>query len=169
MGLLSWLGLKEGDAYPNLDALMAELRRALPEDESVVIRYIAIVIVLLGQVAYADGRFTEGEEATLRRLLEHVDRFAPSSIDAVCASLRGNLTELREEERALCYRELKSLCDSRERVEVMRLLVRLAAADGAVSPQEASAIRAIGAELAVPMSEIEALEEEARAEETPAS
>ena len=54
MGLLSWLGFKRGDAYPNLDALIKELRHALPDDESVLIRYIAIVVVLVARVAWAD-------------------------------------------------------------------------------------------------------------------
>ena len=48
VGFLSWLGLRQGDGYPNLDVLLKELRKALPDDESVVLRYIAIVIILLG-------------------------------------------------------------------------------------------------------------------------
>ena len=51
MGLLAWLGLKQGGSFPNLDALLTELRAALPDDEAVVLRYIATVIVLLGKVA----------------------------------------------------------------------------------------------------------------------
>src|SRR5262245_54617503 len=70
--LLSWLGLQTASDYPNLDALLRELKRALPDDESVILRYIAIVIALLGKVAYADGRFTEKEEQTLRGLLAHI-------------------------------------------------------------------------------------------------
>ena len=37
MGLLAWLGFKQGDSYPSLDALLGELRKALPDDESVVL------------------------------------------------------------------------------------------------------------------------------------
>ena len=35
------------DRYPNLDALMRDLRAALPGDESVLLRYIGTVLVLL--------------------------------------------------------------------------------------------------------------------------
>jgi DnaJ like chaperone protein len=160
VGLLSWLGLKKGDAYPNLDALLAELRRALPDDESVFLRYIAVVVVLLGKVASADGRITETEEQTVRGLLSHIDRLSPSSIDAVCTLLRGNLPKLSDEELALCYRELKALCDGRERLEVLRLLTEVAAADGALTPAEHTELQHVADELGVPESQLEAVEQE---------
>lgn len=164
MGLLAWLGFKQGDAYPNLDALLAELRRALPDDESVVLRYIAIVIVLLGKVACADGRITEKEDETLRSLLAHIDRLTPSNVEAVCEALQGKLPELSDSEMSLCYRELKALCDGRERLEVMRLLVRLAAADGRLSPMERSEIAQIAEELGVSLSDVESVTSEVSAE-----
>lgn len=160
MGLLSWLGLQRGDAYPNLDALMKELRRAMPDDEAVVIRYMAIVVVLLGKVAWADGRFSEKEESTLRSLLAHVDRIAPSGVEAVCAVLRVTPPKMSDEERELCFRELKSLCDARERMEVMRLLIRLATADGALSDSEHAELKAIAEELGVAESELLSVEKE---------
>lgn len=160
MGLLSWLGLKDGDAYPNLDALLRELRRALPDHESVVLRYIAIVVVLLGKVASADGRITELEDQALREFLAHVDRLAPSGIEAVCRALQGKLPALSDEEMSLCYRELKGLCDGRERLEIMRLLVKLAAADGGLSPAEHTELERIAAEIGVSADLLREVEEE---------
>ena len=160
VGLLSWLGLRQGDGYPNLDALLKELRKALPDDESVVLRYIAIVIILLGKVAWADGRFNAGEEDGLRSLLTHIDRIAPSGVEAVCASLRGQVPRVSDSELSLCYRELKALCDLKERREVIRLLTRLAAADGETSEAEHAALETIAAELGIPDGELESVEEE---------
>jgi uncharacterized tellurite resistance protein B-like protein len=160
VGLLSWLGLRQGDGYPNLDGLLKELRKALPDDESVVLRYIAIVIILLGKVAWADGRFNAGEEETLRSLLAHIDRIAPSGVEAVCNSLRGQVPRVSDSELSLCYRELKALCDFQERREVMRLLTRLAAADGETSEAEHAALEAIAAELGISLGELESVEEE---------
>lgn len=157
MGLLAWLGFKQGDAYPNLDALLGELRKALPDDESVVLRYIAIVVLLLGKVACADGGFTEKEEQRLRSLLEHIERLTPASVEAVCEALRGKLPEVSDDEMSLCYRELKALCDGRERLEVMRLLVGLAAADGRLSPMEHAEIAQIAEELGVSMDDVESV------------
>lgn len=161
MGLLAWLGLKQGDSYPNLDALMAELRRALPDDESVVLRYIAAVAVLLVQVASADGRFTRGEEQKLRELLTHIKGLKPADIDVVARGLEGTVTELTDEERAVCVRELKAICDGRERLEVLRLLAKVAAADGKLSSAERTELRQVAEDLAVPEDELEAVENEA--------
>ncbi|MDC3952479.1 tellurite resistance TerB family protein [Polyangium jinanense] len=160
MGLLAWLGLKRGDTYPNVDALLAELRRALPDDEAVVLRYIAAVVVLLGKVAGVDGRLTEGEEQTLRSLLAHIEGLSPEAIEAVTHALKGKLPELREEELTLCVRELKSLCDGRERVEVIRLLAKVAVADGRLSDVERAELHHVAADLGVPESELAAVEEE---------
>jgi uncharacterized tellurite resistance protein B-like protein len=159
VGLLAWLGLKQGDAYPNLDALLRELRKALPEDESVVLRYIAIVIALLGKVACADGRFTAKEEETLRSMLSHIERLSPASVEAVCGALQGKIPELSDEELSLCYRELKALCDGRERREVMRLLIGLAAVDGELKATEREQLEQIAEELGVSLSDITPLEQ----------
>ncbi len=160
MGLLAWLGLKQGDTYPNLDALLAELRRALPDDESVVLRYIAAVVILLVKVASADGRFTDHEEQTLREVLTHIKGLKPVDIDAVARGLEGKLSELRDEELTLCVKELKAICDGRERVEVIRLLAKVAAADGKLTPAERAELRHVASELAVPAEEIDAVENE---------
>ncbi len=161
MGLLAWLGLKLGDEYPNLDALMKELRRALPEDESVLIRYIAIVIVLVARVAWADGRLSQQEEERLRELLAHVDRLSPSGVEAVCQALKGKLPRVSDEELSLCFRELKSLCDARERVEIIRLLARLAEVDGETSTAEHAELEAIAAHLGVSLTDLAHAEKDA--------
>jgi uncharacterized tellurite resistance protein B-like protein len=164
VGQLAWLGLKQGDEYPNLDALIKELRRALPEDESVLIRYIAIVVVLLARVAFADGRLSDKEEQSLRELLAHVDRLSPSGVEAVCQALKGKLPRVSDDELSLCYRELRALCDHRERVEVLRLLARLAVVDGETSTAEHAELEAIAAELGISITDLANVEEEAATE-----
>jgi DnaJ like chaperone protein len=154
VGLLAWLGFQQEGSLPNLQALLQELRKALPDDEPVVLRYIAIVVVLLGKVACVDGRFSDKEEELLRALLTHVEGLAPSGIEAVCTALQGKLPSLQEAEEDRCYRELKALCNADERTHVMRLLVRLAAADGAPSSAEQAEIQHIAEELGVPLDQL---------------
>jgi uncharacterized tellurite resistance protein B-like protein len=161
VGVLSWLGLKRGDEYPNLDSLLKELRKALPEDESVLIRYIAIVVVLIARVAWADGRLSSQEEQSLRDLLAHVDRLSPSGVEAVCRALKGKLPQVSDEELSLCYRELKALCDGRERVEILRLLAKLAVVDGETSTAEHAELEAIAAELGISIADLANVEQEA--------
>lgn len=167
MGVLSWLGLKRGDDYPNLDALIRALRAALPDDESVFIRYIAIVVVLIGKVAWADGTFTAKEEQALRELLAHVDKLSPSGIDAVCAALRGRALKVSEDELQLVYRELRSLADAKERVEILRLLAKLAVVDGEASTAEHAELELIAAELGISIADLATVEEEAASQAPP--
>jgi DnaJ like chaperone protein len=59
-----------------------------------------------------------------------------------------------EEELALCYRELKSLCDGKERTQVMRLLMQLAEVDGDPSTLENAELERIANELGVSMADV---------------
>ncbi|MEZ4297837.1 MAG: TerB family tellurite resistance protein [Polyangiaceae bacterium] len=154
--LLSWLGLRRGDGYPNIDALMRDLRRALPNDESVLLRYIATVVVLLGRVAWADGEVTRMEEENLRALLSHIEGLGPGGVDAVCEVLHGKIPSLSDSEMELVYTELRSLCDGNERKQVMRLLVHIAAVDGRLSDPERHELSKISEELGVSLAEVEA-------------
>lgn len=156
MGLLSWLGLKRGDRYPNLDALMRDLRMALPNDESVLLRYIATVLVLLGRVAWSDGRVTPKEEETLRALLTHIEGLAPAGVDAVCDALQGKIPHFSESEMDLVYSELRAICDGGERMQIMRMLVRIATADGRLQDAELGELRRIAEELGVPLEDVDA-------------
>ena len=165
MGLLSWLGLRRGDGYPNLDALLVELRKALPDDESVLIRYIAIVLVLVSKVAWADGRLSPAEDRSLRELLSHVDGLSPTGVEAVVAALHGKFPEVSDSELTLCYRELKSLCNARERVEILRLLAKLAAVDGDTSTAEHDELESIAGELGISIADLASVEAEAASEQ----
>ena len=154
MGLLAWLGIQKDHEYPNLDALMKELRHALPDDENVLLRYVAIVAVLLGKVAMADGRLSAKEDQALRALLTGIGRIAPAGVDAVCTALEGKLPSVTDEELELCFRELKSLCDHKERIEIVRLLMQLAAVDGDPCTSEHAEVDGIAQELGVSMAEV---------------
>jgi len=164
---LAWLGLKkQKDAHPQLSAINTAVRELLPDDEPVVLRYIVIVAVLLTRVAHADGVFLECELNHLHQLFQHIDRMPPDGITTLCGTLNEHVPNLSEEESALCFRELKSLCNADERLQVMRLLAGLATADGGIVPSEHGTIMAIGAELGVPEESLVELEDEALAAET---
>ncbi len=155
MGLLAWLGLKKGDGYPNLDSLMRDLRKALPDDESVLLRYIGTVVVLLGKVAWADGGVTPKEEEGLRALLAHIDGLAPAGVDAVCEVLHGKIPSFSDSEMDLVYSELRAICDGNERKQIMRLLLSVAAVDGRLSDLEHRELERISDELGVTLRDIE--------------
>ncbi|MCC6527562.1 MAG: TerB family tellurite resistance protein [Polyangiaceae bacterium] len=170
MDPLGWLGLrKRRDETPRLTAVINAVRALLPEDESVVVRYIVIVGILLTQVASSDGRVAASETAHLEALFRHIDRLPPDGISNVLEVLNENVPKLSEDEVKLCFSELKSLCDGRERRQILRLLAQLATADGTIRPAEHGVLSQIAEELDVGAEELEGLEREVGAEGARAS
>ena len=90
----------------------------------------------------------------------HTAIIVDGMIDAVCRALHGKIPSMSEVELDLCYRELKALCDGRERLQIVRLLAHLATADGAMSPAEHEELVRIAEEIGIPISELEAVERE---------
>jgi uncharacterized tellurite resistance protein B-like protein len=151
---LAWLGFREA-ADGNLLKIQAAVRDALPEDrESVVVRYIVVVCVLLTRVAYSDGRVDGSELDHLRELLRRVDRLPAEGIETVCRTLHERVPALSREELTLCYRELRALCDGKERRQVMKLLAELAEVDGTVGAAELQELGRIAAELGLGPSDL---------------
>lgn len=165
MNPLAWLGFGPSKArLEHLGAIHARIRQLLPDDEPVVLRYIVTVAVLLTRVAQSDGRFPECERDHLRALFRHIDRLPPAGIDALCDTLNEHVARLTPDELDVCYRELKSLCDASERMQLMRLLASQATADGIVEPAEHVALVEIATALGVPLDAVEPLEIEALSE-----
>ncbi len=81
----------------------------------------------------------------------------------MCAALKGKLPQVSDDELALCYRELKALCDGGERVEILRLLAKLAVVDGGRSTAEHAELEAIAAELGISLADLAHVEQEAAA------
>jgi DnaJ like chaperone protein len=159
---LSWLGLRKSrNATTHLSIIHELMRELLPEDESVVVRYIVVVAILLTRVAHADGRVVEAELARLRALFEHIDRMPPEGIDRLCDVLDEHAPKLSGSEMTLCFGELKALCDGAERRQVLRLLASQASADGEIHDEEHRALVEVGSELGIAEGEVVALEEEA--------
>jgi DnaJ like chaperone protein len=158
---LTWLGLKRDESRPHLDAIHKRVRDLLPDDEPVVVRYIVIVAVLLTRVARADGRVQECERDRLRALFRHVERMPTEGIDALCDALNRHVPELDESEIELCFRELKTLCDGAERMQVMRLLAGLASVDGGILASEHGELAAIAGRLGISPAALAKLEDEA--------
>ncbi|MSP26159.1 MAG: TerB family tellurite resistance protein [Myxococcales bacterium] len=159
MDPLAWLGLRRGKArLEHLTAIHARIRTLLPTDEPVVLRYIVTVAVLLTRVAQADGRFLDCERDHLRALFQHIDRIAPEGVDGLCDVLNEHVALLSEEELDVCYREIKSLCDAGERMQLMRLLASQATADGIVEPSEHATLTEIAMALGISPEVIEPLE-----------
>ncbi|MBI4701280.1 MAG: TerB family tellurite resistance protein [Deltaproteobacteria bacterium] len=162
MDPLAWLGLKsKSEAHPNVSAVFETVTAALPQHEAPVIRYVVVVAILLTRVAFADGRFAPREHLHLRRQLRRIGALPDEAVEDLCDVLCARVPELSAAELELLFRELKSLCDAKERLQVLRLLAAQAASDGELAPAEHGELVAVATELGVPVEVLSELEVEA--------
>ena len=159
MDPLAWLGLRR--ANEGLAAIHDEVSRLLPDAEPAVVRYIVIVAALLTRIANADGRIVRSERKHLNGIMRHIDRMPADQIDAFCELLAERAPKLSDDELQVCYRQLRSLCDAEERVQVLRLLASQAGADGSIETSEHSELLSIAVALGIEQEQLEELELEA--------
>ncbi len=168
MDPLAWLGLsKSRSGTAHLSAIHVRVKALLPEDESVVHRYIVIVSVLLTRISQSDGQVRPCEFERLNALFRHVERMPVGGAESLCNVLTEVVPKLTPSELGLCYRELKSLCNADERLQVVRLLASQASVDGAIAPSEHSELAKIADALGVPIDLVEPLAIEALSSAAP--
>jgi uncharacterized tellurite resistance protein B-like protein len=117
------------------------VRKALGDrdDESVMV--VVALAGLLGAAAYADRSYTDTEDTQVRNELLRVHGMTPAAVDAVCTALRRHIVQISTVEVPRYCRLLRELGDRELRVEVLQVLVDLAAADGVISTAETNLLR----------------------------
>jgi uncharacterized tellurite resistance protein B-like protein len=125
------------------EELESLVRSALSErdDESVLV--VVALAGLLAAAAYADRDYSEREEAHVRAELLRVHGMTPSAVDTVCAALRRHIVQISTVEVPRYCRLLRELGDRELRVEVLEVLVDLAAADGVITTAETNLLRQV--------------------------
>jgi len=111
------------------------------DEESVMV--VVALAGLLGAAAYADRDYSESEEGHVRSQLLRVHGMTPDAVDAVCAALRRHIVHVSTVEVPRYCRVLRELGDRELRVEVLEVLVDVAAADGVITTQETNILRQI--------------------------
>jgi len=124
-----------------------ELREAVAHHlagaDSVTIEIVGAVAALLVQVALADCEFTDDETEEVRQQLRRIDGLDGAGADAVCGLLKTHAAQLGQEGIQPCTRVLREHCDRSARVEVLDVLMDMAAVDGTVSMTETNLLRRI--------------------------
>ncbi len=123
------------------DELTRVIRAHLPEADADTVRVVAGMTGLLGAVAYADRDYSEVEERRVRRELARVNGMTDAGIEAICAALRRHIVEVSTVQAPRYCRDILELGDRELRLEVLELLVEVAAADGVISPAETNLLR----------------------------
>ena len=109
-------------------------------DEETV-RVVTALAGLVGVVAYADRDYSEGEERQLRGELARIHGMTQPGIDAICAVLRHHILEVATVQLPRYARELVALADRELRLDILQVLVDVAASDGQITQPETNALR----------------------------
>jgi uncharacterized tellurite resistance protein B-like protein len=120
-----------------LDTVRTHMHGA--DDETV--RIVVSVAGLLACVAYADREYSEPEQQKVKSELARVRGLSDTGIAEICAILKGNIFELTNAAEQAYLRDLRELTDYEMRIDVLDVLLSLAAADENVSVTETNFLR----------------------------
>jgi uncharacterized tellurite resistance protein B-like protein len=109
-------------------------------DEDTV-RMVTALAGLLACVAYADRQYTESEREQVRSVLSGLQGLPRAGVEAVCALLDENISALAATAFQNYLRDLRELADHDTRMQVLEVLMELAAADDVVSTPETNLLR----------------------------
>jgi uncharacterized tellurite resistance protein B-like protein len=155
--VFSWLKRKDAQADSQRGAaLYAAVRAALGTDDDVMVRIVASVAALLLCVAYADLDYRSEEEDVLRRTLNRIHGLEPSGVQAILRVLREQTVTIAAAEGTTYARELLELTDEDFRLELLDVLVDVAAADEEITLVETNMLRGIAKALGLTQAQYNA-------------
>ncbi len=126
------------------------------DEESVLV--IAAIVGLLGALAHADGDFSSQEQQQVRRELARINGMNPAGVNAVCVALQRHVRDIAAVEIPRYARILRELADRELRLQVLDMLLALAAADEAVTTAETNFIRQTATALGLTQADYNALQ-----------
>lgn len=149
-------------APPGAEQLEYAVRRELPHADDVTVLVVTAMAGLLGTVAFADRKYTDDEEARIREELTRVHGMAQDGIDAICAVLRQHIVEVSTVQAPRYSRVLVELADRELRVEILGLMLEIAASDGEIGNSETNVMRQVTTALGLTQADYNELQKKHR-------
>ena len=140
------------------DALLAVVREHMPEADELEVRIVAAVAGLLACVAYADGAYSRDEARHVERLLGHVHDLPASAVEAIVALVETRIADLARGDVHDHTRVIKQGTERGARIEVLEVLMELAAADGQITVAETELLRRVAKLLGLSVDEYVAVQ-----------
>lgn len=158
-----WLKSRSEIESMGAEALEVVVRRALGNADADTVLVVTAIAGLLGAVAYADRDFSAREESRIRRELTRIHGIGEADIDAICAVLREHIVEVSTVQLPRYARALLELGDHELRVEVLSVMLEVAAADGEIAHVETNVLRMAATALGLTQLDYNVLQEKHRA------
>jgi uncharacterized tellurite resistance protein B-like protein len=142
--LFRWLLGDVKSAPPTAtEELRALVARSMPQADHHTAAIVSSVAGLCATVAHADRAYTEQERAHVRRALEQMSGLGAGSTQAIETLLSERITELAHESLQTYTRVLYEGLERQGRLEVLDVLMQLAAADELLDMAETNLLRRI--------------------------
>jgi len=123
--------------------LLAVVRQHMPGADDETQRIVYALAGLLITVAYADREFSTQEQKHTAEALHNVQGLEASGVEAILSLLRHRSIELATTQSQRFCRTLREEASHDLRLEILRLLVGLAAVDGAITLDEVARLRGL--------------------------
>ena len=121
-------------------------------------RIVTAVAGLLAKIAYADGDYSDREEAAIRAELSRVHGLSAAGVDAICSLLADRISHVALLGDHDWTRDLRELADRDLRLEVLEVLVEMAVADHVLRHEEQIQLRRISKALGLTQDDYNALQ-----------
>ncbi|UQA62759.1 TerB family tellurite resistance protein [Polyangium aurulentum] len=132
---------KGSEAGSGPERLRDAVRARLGGEGEETVRIVAAIAGLLACAAYADKDYSEVEEARVVEELSRVRGLDRAGAAAIGAVLREHIVEITSAEASVYARELCDLCHRDLRLELLDVLVDVAAEDEVISVRETNLLR----------------------------
>ncbi len=155
VSFLRFLGLGSGARDDAGDT--ATVRRiaarldALPPENA---RFVAAFAYVLARVASSDLVIADSETAEMERLVGEVGQLPPAVAALAVEIAKSQARILGATENYVVTREFHRISTPEQRLQLLRCLFAVAAADGSISSQESAEVVAIGEELGFPREHV---------------
>jgi uncharacterized tellurite resistance protein B-like protein len=150
---------KPKDVTPEArDRLAVIVEKYLADADEATRRIVTAVAGLLAKVAYADGHYSEQEEAAIQKELSRVHGLSQDGVDAICGLLADQIGRVALLGDHDWTRDLRELADRNLRLEVLEVLVEMAVADHVLKHDEQTQLRRIAKALSLTQDDYNALQ-----------
>jgi uncharacterized tellurite resistance protein B-like protein len=129
------------------DQLEATIRSELTGADEETVLVVTAIVGLLGAVAYADSNYSPEEQSRVREELARINGMTPKGVSAICSALERHMLEIATVQTPRYSRVLRELGDHELRLDVLEMLVALAAADQVITSAETNVMRQIATAL----------------------
>jgi len=144
-------GLLEPSEEPTAkeDPLRRAVEEQMPDAPEETRRLVTAVAGLLASLAYADADYSEAERQKVRQELGRMHGLTDSGVDTICRILDTDIAVITSGGDQTWIRDLRALTDYDQRLEVLEVLIELAAADNDLSLAEVSYLRRLTGALGI--------------------